>query len=96
MDMFDKVAVFCKKFVYIALAVLLLMVLADRVKAEETISSTTPAAITVEAQTDETTGLTKVTVYIRSLIQDVQSTFNDLVDTSTNEATDDTEAPKAS
>ena len=96
MDMFNKISAFCKKFVYIALCALLLMVMADRVRAEETINVPTPAAITVEALTDENTGLTKVTVYIRSLIQDVQSTFNELVDTSTSGATDGPEAPKAS
>ncbi len=92
---FDKVAEICKKVVYIALAMLLLMVLADRVKAEEVGNTTAPAAVTVEAQTNETTGLTKVTVYIRTFIKDVQEKFNDIVETSTNEVSEP-ESPKTS
>ncbi len=86
----DGIAGISKKLVYIALAVLLLMVLSERVKAEEAVTTTAPAAVTVEAQTDEATGLTKVTVYIRSLIQDVTDKF-----TSSDEKVSTT-APKAS
>ena len=93
--MFNQIAEICKKLVYIALAALLLMVLADRVMAEEVVNTTAPATITVQAQTDEVTGLTKVTVYIRTFIKDVQSKFNELVDTSPSEV-GETEAPKPS
>ena len=96
-DLFDKLAGVCKKLCYIALCVILLMVLSDRVRADEIdrMPGTAPATITVEAQTDEVTGLTKVTVYIRTFIKDVQSKFNELVDTSPNEVSEP-ESPKTS
>ena len=95
--MFDKLAGVCKKLCYIALCVILLMVLADRVKADDVEYSgttITPAVVTVEAQTDEVSGMTKVTVYIRTFIKDVQSKFNELVET--NNASESAGAPKAS
>ena len=93
--LFDRLAGICKKIVYIALAALLLMVLADRVKADD--SETTgmaPAIVTVETETDAESGFTSVTVYIRTFIKDVQDKYRELVDT--KEVSDETEAPKPS
>ncbi len=62
MEILDRIAEVCKKVCYIALCVLLLMVLADRVRAEESVdlagTIAPPAAVIVEAETDEVTGLT--------------------------------------
>ena len=111
-DLFDKLAGVCQKLCYIALCVILLMTLfasaadADvgddfimmggdnQLMGAEVIIPGPPAGVIVETQTDEVSGMTKVTVYIRTFFKDVQSKYHELVDTS--EATDETEAPKAS
>ena len=99
MEIFDKIAEVCRKVVYIALASILtgfmLSSMAARVQADDvdwTGPVAPPATVIVEA--DETTGLTKVTVYIRTFIKDVQDKYREIVHT--DEVSETAEAPKAS
>lgn len=79
--LFDKFAGVCKKLCYIALAVILLMVLSDRVRADDSeATGVAPAAITVQVEGDEFTGESKVTIYIRAFIEDVQDKYHEMVD----------------
>ena len=107
--LFDKFAEVCKKLCYIALAVILLSVLSDRVRADvgddfimmggdnqlmgAEVSIPAPAGVVVQAETDEVTGFTKVTIYIHTVWKDVQSKY---FSGKSVEANDETIAPKAS
>ena len=92
--LFDKFASVCKKVCYIVLAALLILVLSERVQAEEEVSvDAVPAAVTVQTETNEGSGMTRVTVYIRTFIQDVQDKYREIVSTTDSEVA---ELPKAS
>lgn len=92
MKIFDETAKVCKKLCYISLATLLLLTLADRVKAEEVTTVDEPAAVTVQTETDDESGMTRVTVYIRTFIKDVQDKYRDITAADSEEA----ESPKTS
>ena len=93
MKVFDDVAEVCKKICYISLAALLVLTLSERVEAEEVSAEViAPAAVTVQTETDEESGMTRVTVYIRTFIKDVQDKYRDIVSTDDEAA----ESPKAS
>tara|TARA_R110002110_G_scaffold412357_1_gene638245 strand:+ start:576 stop:854 length:279 start_codon:yes stop_codon:yes gene_type:complete len=92
MKIFDDVADVSKKLCYIALAALLVLTLADRAEAEEVTDVAVPAAVTVQTETDDESGMTRVTVYIRTFIKDVQDKYRNITATDSEEA----ESPKTS